>query len=139
MIVELNHHHFIFAVVVVILLSANYISTPINKNFFPCSSSGATDAEFEISRKMWHINDAGLVLSPGLTNESIAIVHVDIDMSLPENQHPKPQNENHEGEFIKPLRVKKRELLSFLEMEAQQGVKVFASLYVMALGYRGLI
>lgn len=88
---------------------------------------------------MWQINDAGLVLSPGLTNESIAIVHVDIDMNDPVNQHPMPENEHHDGEFIKPLRIKKKDLLSFLEKEAEDGVKIFASVYVMALGYRGLI
>ena len=86
---------------------------------------------------MWHINDAGLVLSPGLTNEALALVHVDIDMNLDENQHPVKHLE--EGEFVKVLKIKKKNLLEHLEMEAKQGVKIFASIYIMALGYRGLI
>jgi ADP-ribose pyrophosphatase len=45
---------------------------------------------------------------PGFTNTNLCMVHVTVDMSLPENQNPKPELE--ENEFIEVFLVKLADL-----------------------------
>ena len=71
-------------------------------------------------------------MSPGLTNESIKLVTVDVDLSLPANQTP--QQELDEGEFCEVLKVPTAGLLNKLRELDQQGIKVFCGLWCLAHG-----
>jgi 8-oxo-dGTP pyrophosphatase MutT (NUDIX family) len=73
-----------------------------------------------------------LVMSPGLTNESIAIVTVEVDMQDPANQNPKQQLD--EGEFVQMLCVDRRKLLDDLVQRRESGDKVFSALWTLAQG-----
>ncbi len=73
-----------------------------------------------------------LPLSPGLSNETVALVRVDVDLDAPENAHPRQQLEG--SEFITVLRVPIAGLRRTLDAFAARGYNVFAGLYTMALG-----
>ncbi|ACO65648.1 predicted protein [Micromonas commoda] len=73
-----------------------------------------------------------LPLSPGLSNETVALVRVDVDLDAPENANPRQQLEG--SEFITVLRVPIAGLRRTLDAFAQRGYNVFAGLYTMALG-----
>lgn len=73
-----------------------------------------------------------LVMSPGLTNETIQVVTVEVDMTAPENADPKQQLE--EGEFVERLVVDRRELLAELGRHSAEGSRVFAALWLFAQG-----
>ena len=73
-----------------------------------------------------------LPLSPGLSNETVALVRVDVDLDAPENANPKQQLEG--SEFITVLRVPIAGLRRTLDAFAARGYNVFAGLYTMALG-----
>ena len=73
-----------------------------------------------------------LPLSPGLSNETVALVRVDVDLDAPENANPKQQLEG--SEFITVLRLPIAGLRRTLDAFAARGYNVFAGLYTMALG-----
>lgn len=57
--------------------------------------------------------------SPGMTNETTALVFIDIDENLPENLNPKTQMEQTED--IEVLLVDLEKLKSFLEERSESG------------------
>ena len=71
-------------------------------------------------------------LSPGLSDETVCLVRVDVDLDAPENAHPKQELEG--SEFITVYAVPKDTLRAQLDQLAARGYKVFAGLYLMALG-----
>ena len=73
-----------------------------------------------------------LPLSPGLSNETVQLVRVDVDLDAPENANPKQELEG--SEFITVLRVPKNGLRRQLDALAGRGYNVFAGLYTLALG-----
>ena len=76
-----------------------------------------------------------LLLSPGLTNESVVLVRVPVDMSRAENQPGAAQQDLDDGEDIEILRCTLSRLLPQLdEWQQQSRVQVFAGLYTLALG-----
>lgn len=72
-----------------------------------------------------------IALSPGLTNERVCIVQVEVDLSLPENQNPTQHLE--EAEDIEVLKVPLDGLLETLNAMAAEGCSVFAPLYSFAM------
>ena len=89
-----------------------------------------------------------LSLSPGLTSESIVSVHVSVDMSLPCNQAPKQQLEEHEeievslscrsvplADPFQVITLPVKGLRKSLDRLArEEGLSVFGPLYYYALG-----
>ena len=73
-----------------------------------------------------------LPLSPGLTDETVTLVRVDVDLDAPENQQPRQRLEG--SEFITVLRVPVRGLRGTLDTLVARGYHIFAGLYTMALG-----
>lgn len=73
-----------------------------------------------------------LPLSPGLSDETVALVRVDVDLDSPENKNPTQELEG--SEFITVLRVPVKGLRKTLDALASRGYNVFAGLYTMALG-----
>ena len=74
---------------------------------------------------------APLCMSPGLTNETVALVTVKVDMTLPVNQNPRQRLE--ETEEISVLRVDKRHLLDELHrLSTDEGCSVFTGLWMFA-------
>ena len=73
-----------------------------------------------------------LPLSPGLSDETVALVRVDVDLDAPENKNPTQELEG--SEFITVLRVPVKGLRKTLDALASRGYNVFAGLYTMALG-----
>jgi 8-oxo-dGTP pyrophosphatase MutT (NUDIX family) len=73
-----------------------------------------------------------LAMSPGMTNESIKLVTVNVDLNLPANQTPK--QELDEGEFCEVLKVPTASLLEELVAFDKAGVKVFTGLWCLAHG-----
>jgi len=82
------------------------------------------------------VSKTGFPLSPGLTNENVAMVVVDVDLDAAENQTPRLRD----GEACIPVRVKKGQLLNELQRlqdeatSANQELHVFFGLYNLALG-----
>ena len=74
----------------------------------------------------------GLPLSPGLSDETVRLVRVVVDLDAPENRTPKQTLEG--SEFITVMRVRKRGLRRALDDLARAGYHVFAGLYTLALG-----
>ena len=74
----------------------------------------------------------GLPLSPGLSDETVRLVRVVVDLDKNENQTPKQRLEG--SEFITVMRVRKRGLRRTLDELANDGYHVFAGLYTLALG-----
>ena len=73
-----------------------------------------------------------LPLSPGLSNESIALVHVRVDLSLPENRSPVAHNE--ESECIQVLRLPLASLRARLEERAAAGDRIFCGNHALLIG-----
>jgi 8-oxo-dGTP pyrophosphatase MutT (NUDIX family) len=73
-----------------------------------------------------------LPLSPGLSDETVVLVRVDVDLDDPVNANPTQELEG--SEFISVLRVPVAGLRTQLDALADRGYKVFAGLYTMALG-----
>ncbi|KAG6005307.1 hypothetical protein E4U21_000282 [Claviceps maximensis] len=69
---------------------------------------------------------------PGFCNTNLRMVHVEIDMTLPENQNPKPQLE--EGEFIEVFTVKLADLWDECEMLEKEGCAIDARVGTLAEG-----
>lgn len=73
-----------------------------------------------------------LPLSPGLSDETVVLVRVDVDLDDPVNANPTQELEG--SEFISVLRVPIAGFRTQLDALADRGYKVFAGLYTMALG-----
>lgn len=71
-----------------------------------------------------------VVLSPGLSNESVVMVSVDVDLDAEENRNVEQQLEG--SEFITVIRCPKKELLRTLDEFTASGLRVFAGLYTLA-------
>jgi len=69
---------------------------------------------------------------PGFCNTNLNMVHVRVDMSLPENQDPKPQLE--ENEFIETFSVPLASLFAEVKRLAQQGYAIDARVGTLAEG-----
>lgn len=68
----------------------------------------------------WLIMAGGFVsIDPGLSNSCLNAVYVDVDMSLPENQNPRPELED--AEFIETFTVPIRDLSSTLKQLETEG------------------
>lgn len=78
------------------------------------------------------VTPIALPLSPGLSNETVALVKVSVDLDLPENEKPKQKLDG--SEFITVLRVPKKGLRKTLDELHADGYHVFAGLYTLALG-----
>ncbi|CAJ1381512.1 unnamed protein product [Effrenium voratum] len=61
-----------------------------------------------------------LTMSPGLSDETVKLVVVEVDLDIPENRQPKPQPE--EGEFIQVMRVPLKSLSQELTKLQKRGV-----------------
>ena len=70
--------------------------------------------------------------SPGLTNESIQLVEVSVDLDAAENA--KPAQQLGDDESIEVLRVPLAGLRQYLDDQAAAGVAVFTGLYFLAAG-----
>uniref|UniRef100_A0A7S0IYY5 Nudix hydrolase domain-containing protein n=1 Tax=Calcidiscus leptoporus TaxID=127549 RepID=A0A7S0IYY5_9EUKA len=75
-----------------------------------------------------------LALSPGLTNESVQIVVVDVDLDAPENQQPEQRLE--ETESIQVQLVSLSKLHETLQAAEAEGLMVFMALYALADGIK---
>jgi 8-oxo-dGTP pyrophosphatase MutT (NUDIX family) len=73
-----------------------------------------------------------MALSPGLSNESVVMVSVQVDMDAAENREPAQELEG--SEFITVIRVPLGGLRATLEGLEGRGYSVFAGLYMMAIG-----
>ncbi|KAJ8905780.1 hypothetical protein NDN08_002285 [Rhodosorus marinus] len=71
-------------------------------------------------------------LSPGLTNEAIKTIIVDVDLSDPRNANPKQALDD--GENIEVRRIPLADLLPELNKLAAEGFVIFNGLYTLALG-----
>ncbi|KAG5984538.1 hypothetical protein E4U55_004321 [Claviceps digitariae] len=69
---------------------------------------------------------------PGFCNTNLRMVHVKIDMTLPENQNPKPQLED--GEFIDVFTVKLADLWDECERLEREGCAIDARVGTLAEG-----
>ncbi|CCE34304.1 hypothetical protein E4U22_006787 [Claviceps purpurea] len=69
---------------------------------------------------------------PGFCNTNLRMVHMKIDMTLPENQDPKPQLED--GEFIEVFTVKLADLWHECERLAKEGCAIDARVGTLAEG-----
>lgn len=74
-----------------------------------------------------------LSLTPGLSAEKIKLVEVHVDLSLPENQHPKQKLD--EGENIEVLRMPLKGLRATLDRLHEEGNSVFAPTYYFAVAH----
>lgn len=72
-----------------------------------------------------------LNLSPGISNETGALVHVTIDMNLPENQNPVQVLED--GEDIDVMYIPINKLVPTLKAFDAKGYSVFMGLYSLAM------
>ena len=71
-----------------------------------------------------------LAMSPGLTDESIHLVTVSVNLDAPENQSPKQMLEDTENIQVIPVQTK--DLLKTLDEQSKNGAFVFAALYFLA-------
>ena len=80
------------------------------------------------------------MLSPGLTNETVVLVTCDVDLdsyedeSVEEIEKKVVERELEDSEFIEVLKVPLKTLRCSLDELDAQGFKVFAGLYMLALG-----
>ena len=71
-------------------------------------------------------------VDPGFCNTSLNMVHVRVDMSLPENQNPKPQLE--ENEFIECFTVPLKSLFAETKKLEEEGYAIDARVGTIAEG-----
>ena len=71
-----------------------------------------------------------VVLSPGLSDERVVMVSVDVDLDAEANRDARQRLEG--SEFITVIRCPRRELLETLDRYDAEGVRVFAGLYMLA-------
>lgn len=69
---------------------------------------------------------------PGFCNTNLRMVHVTVDMSRPENQHPQPELEA--GEFIECFTVPLRELYAACKSMEGEGFAIDARVATLAEG-----
>jgi 8-oxo-dGTP pyrophosphatase MutT (NUDIX family) len=74
-----------------------------------------------------------VALSPGLTNESVRLCVVDVDLDAPENASPKQCLED--GEFIRVRRVPLERLEQLLATRASDGLVPFCGLQMLVEGF----
>lgn len=72
------------------------------------------------------------VIDPGFCNTNLNMVHVRVDMSLPENQDPKPELEDNE--FIECFTVPLSSLFEELQMLEKEGYAIDARVGTIAEG-----
>lgn len=76
-----------------------------------------------------------LCMSPGMSNESVHVCVLSVDLSLPCNQNPTTELEATEaGNGLETLLVPRGELLSRLRAAQEVGDVVFAAVYTLAMG-----
>ena len=73
-----------------------------------------------------------LCLSPGFSDEKVAIVSVDVDMNEEGNKHPIPEPD--EGEYVQTIVVPMDKLTEELDKRASQGDSIFLGLRSLAIG-----
>mmetsp|Transcript_20940 Transcript_20940/g.31589 ORF Transcript_20940/g.31589 Transcript_20940/m.31589 type:complete len:82 (+) Transcript_20940:3-248(+) len=74
-------------------------------------------------------------LSPGLTNEAIHVVRLDVDADLPDNASPVQLKEEVESALgLSVLKVQLSELASEIERQASDGVSIWGPLQMLSLG-----
>lgn len=71
-------------------------------------------------------------VDPGFCNTNLNMVHVNVDMSLPENQNPKPELE--ENEFIECFSIPLNELASTCKQLENEGFAIDARVGTLAKG-----
>ena len=71
-------------------------------------------------------------LSPGFSDEKVAIVSVTVDMNEEANKHPIPEPE--EGEYVQTILVPFEKLTEELDKRATQGDNIFLGLRSLAMG-----
>ena len=71
-------------------------------------------------------------LSPGFSDEKVAIVSVNVDMNEEANKHPIPEPD--EGEYVQTIVVPTDKLTEELDRRASQGDSVFLGLRSLAIG-----
>ena len=71
-------------------------------------------------------------LSPGFSDEKVAIVSVTVDMNEEANKHPIPEPE--EGEYVQTILVPFEKLTEELDKRAAQGDNIFLGLRSLAMG-----
>jgi ADP-ribose pyrophosphatase len=69
---------------------------------------------------------------PGFCNTNLKMIHVTVDMSLPENQNPKPQLED--SEFIEVFTLPLRELYAGCKSLEKEGFAIDARVATLAEG-----
>lgn len=73
-----------------------------------------------------------LFLDPGFCNTNLNMVHVRVDMSLPENQNPQPELEDNE--FIECFSVPMSSLFAETHKLEQEGYAIDARVGTLAEG-----
>jgi ADP-ribose pyrophosphatase len=76
-------------------------------------------------------NDWGI--DPGFCNTNLRMIHVTIDLSLPENQNPKPELE--ENEFIEVFTIPLKDFYPELKKLEKQGYAMDARVATIAEGF----
>lgn len=71
-------------------------------------------------------------IDPGFCNTNLNMVHVRVDMALPENQNPKPELE--ENEFIECFSVPMSSLFAETQKLEQEGYAIDARVGTLAEG-----
>ncbi|KAJ1336112.1 ADP-sugar pyrophosphatase [Microdochium nivale] len=70
---------------------------------------------------------------PGFCNTNLQMVHVDVDMALPENRDPRPQLED--GEFIETFDVALADLYAECVRWDKEGFAIDARVVTLAEGF----
>ena len=73
-----------------------------------------------------------MIADPGFCNTNLNMVHVRVDMSLPENQNPQPQLE--ENEFIESFTVPLASLFEEMKKLEAEGYAIDARVGTIAEG-----
>jgi ADP-ribose pyrophosphatase len=76
----------------------------------------------------------GVVVDPGFTNTNVVMVHVEIDLSLPENQRENLRPQLEENEFIEVFTVKLDDLWKECKRLEAEGYGIDARVGTMAEG-----
>lgn len=72
-------------------------------------------------------------IDPGFCNTNLRMIHVTIDLSLPENQNPKPELE--ENEFIEVFTIPLKDFYPELKKLEEQGYAMDARVATIAEGF----
>ena len=77
-------------------------------------------------------NELNLRIDPGFSNTNFNLVHVNVDMSLPQNQNPQPELE--ENEFIDCFTLPLSSLYEDLKRLEKEGYAIDAGVGSLAEG-----